>query len=226
MIRLEDNPDILKVSLNSIPVDREDNQLIDIRGNLLFYFRSSSTKPIGKLFGYNITIQDLIRDDCRFRLHQKSKYSSLKLKFYHKSWKLVFKFSVKDSISTQRFWKMQLQQVIPELAQSQYFDGVYTNTIFRQPDTVVLEKARFEELKTRAELWDKTPKHMTGMWENHVPPEPAKIGDLQTLSTLALLEEVERRYKEANPDWATDLLARQKPDDDELQSRVIALFGT
>jgi hypothetical protein len=224
MHRLEDNPDLLDLPLNHIPRVDDDNHLIDIRGSLLLYVRKSVAKDsFGELFGQKFSLVHLINDDCRFRIHQKSKYSSLKLKYYHPKWKMVFKFSVKDTISNQKFWKMHLHQLFGEMTVPQYFDGCYANTIFRQPDHVVLEKARFEELKERSDLWLKeqnTPKPTFDRFNPKIV-----VSGLDTLSTLELLEEVERRYKAANPDWAADLLARAKPDD-ELSQKVVSLFGT
>jgi len=245
MYRLEDNPDLLDLPLNSIPRDMDDNYLIDIRGSLLLYVRRSVTKePFGELFGHKFALRDLIHDDCRFRIHQKHQNSTLKLKYYHPNWKMVLKFSVKETISNKRFWKMHLHQLFGEMTVSQYFDGCYTNTIFRQPDHVVVEKARFEELKTRSDLWLQEQNKPVPTFDRPTPyvpppqipmsrlprgygwPTTVKTSErLTTLSTLALLEEVERRYKEANPDWAADLLARAKPDD-ELSKKVVSLFGT
>jgi hypothetical protein len=182
--------------------DRERSYWLDFRGECDDKGFPYAVLPIGlKLFGKEITLNNLGEDHWSWRLTKKRAIESrkLELKFKHPNYKFCLKFKAdacdfKRSLeswtytNTGSIGKFTLARILRELTAPPYFQGLYSEA---QKYPIGFLPA--ERIVT---FYDKT----TTVEEIEVEK------DLKTVSTLTLLEEVNRRYKDENPEWAIDLL--------------------
>jgi hypothetical protein len=137
MLILNNEPShTLMMRLSDLPIDREDTYLTDIRGSMFLTLPANNCyDPFARMFGYDISLYDFIREDWKFRIKQKRAMSSICLTYFHPKLRLAFKFKLPKD------WRLTatIKEVFVCGTRETWFAGSYATNLspFPPVDTAI-----------------------------------------------------------------------------------------